>query len=154
MQVATICYCLDEEKILLGMKKIRFGAGKWNGFGGKVGTGEGIAEAARREVVEECGLTIAPEHIQQVALISFYFGETPMFECHIFFANQWEGETHESDEMVPKWFPRNMLPYKDMWVSDLFWFPAVLSGVTLEAVCHFDAEGKAVEDFVIKRRDF
>lgn len=34
--------------VLLGMKKRGFGAGKWNGFGGKVQPGETIEEAARR----------------------------------------------------------------------------------------------------------
>lgn len=34
--------------VLLGMKKRGFGAGKWNGFGGKVQPGETIEEAARQ----------------------------------------------------------------------------------------------------------
>ncbi len=38
----------DRDRVLLGMKKRGFGAGKWNGFGGKVDPGETIVEAAAR----------------------------------------------------------------------------------------------------------
>ncbi|CAN0505072.1 unnamed protein product, partial [Ectocarpus sp. 12 AP-2014] len=36
----------DSKEILLGMKKRGFGEGKWNGFGGKVESGESVEEAA------------------------------------------------------------------------------------------------------------
>ena len=37
----------------LGEKKVGFGAGKYNGFGGKVKKGEAIEVAATREIREE-----------------------------------------------------------------------------------------------------
>ena len=42
------------------MKKRSFGAGKWNGFGGKVKEGEEIHEAAKRETKEEAGISLSP----------------------------------------------------------------------------------------------
>ncbi|CAN0261386.1 unnamed protein product, partial [Ectocarpus fasciculatus] len=47
----------DAKEILLGMKKRGFGEGKWNGFGGKVESGESVDEAAKRELMEEAGVT-------------------------------------------------------------------------------------------------
>lgn len=44
----TLAFVLDAGKILLGMKKRGFGAGRWNGFGGKVHPGESIEAAAKR----------------------------------------------------------------------------------------------------------
>lgn len=38
----------QNSRILLGLKKKGFGEGKWNGFGGKVETGESIETAAIR----------------------------------------------------------------------------------------------------------
>lgn len=35
--------------VLLGWKKRGFGAGKWNGFGGKIEEGETILECAKRQ---------------------------------------------------------------------------------------------------------
>ena len=49
----TLVAVLKENNILLGMKKRGFGEGRWNGFGGKVETGETIEEGAKRELKEE-----------------------------------------------------------------------------------------------------
>ena len=38
------------QKMLLGMKKVRFGRGKYNGFGGKADAGESMRAAAVREL--------------------------------------------------------------------------------------------------------
>lgn len=154
MKAATIVYCVRGDEVLLGMKKVRFGAGKWNGFGGKVEAGESIEQGARREVKEKAGLSIAEGALIQVATVSFLFAEKPVFECHAFLAKEWQGELRESDEMLPRWFPISELPYKDMWASDLYWLPAVLLGHTLTGVCHFNDEGTVVETFEIRRTAF
>ncbi len=57
-KLLTLCIIYQYPKVLLGMKKRGFGAGRFNGFGGKVENGESIEEAAKREVVEEVGLNV------------------------------------------------------------------------------------------------
>ena len=47
-KVLTLVFIRRQGEILLGYKKRGFGAGKWNGFGGKVEAGETIEEAAER----------------------------------------------------------------------------------------------------------
>lgn len=47
-KLLTLVLVVQPGKVLLGMKKRGFGAGKWNGFGGKVEPGESIEEAAKR----------------------------------------------------------------------------------------------------------
>jgi 8-oxo-dGTP pyrophosphatase MutT (NUDIX family) len=116
--------------------------------------GETIEFAAAREVEEEAGLKITNGGLKKGAVILFYFGENPVFECHVFLAHEWEGESQESDEMRPQWFPVNGLPYKQMWPSDLYWLPAVVQGYKLSAICHFDVDGKVVEKFEMTRTDF
>jgi 8-oxo-dGTP pyrophosphatase MutT (NUDIX family) len=54
----TLLLLRSNGRILLGRKKRGFGAGKANGFGGKVEVGETIKEAAVREMHEESGVTI------------------------------------------------------------------------------------------------
>jgi 8-oxo-dGTP diphosphatase / 2-hydroxy-dATP diphosphatase len=48
----TLVFCRREvnnhREILLGMKKRGFGAGKWNGFGGKLEENESNEDAAKR----------------------------------------------------------------------------------------------------------
>ena len=50
-KVLTLAFIRDGERLLLGMKKRGFGAGKWNGFGGKVDPGETILQGAVRYIV-------------------------------------------------------------------------------------------------------
>ena len=47
-KLLTLVLVVQPGRVLLGMKKRGFGAGKWNGFGGKVEHGETIEQAARR----------------------------------------------------------------------------------------------------------
>ena len=47
-KLLTLVLVCNADKVLLGMKKRGFGEGRWNGFGGKVETGETIPEAAVR----------------------------------------------------------------------------------------------------------
>ena len=62
-KILTLVFLREDGRVLLGMKKRGFGAGKWNGFGGKVETGETITEAAVREVKEECGYIVNIEDL-------------------------------------------------------------------------------------------
>lgn len=154
MKVATILYCLSDGQVLLGMKKKGFGEGKWNGFGGKVGPDESIEDAARREMLEESGVLVAPDALRKVAHLTFHFGDTPMFDGHVYTAEAWAGEPIETDEMRPEWFPLEALPWDDMWPSDAFWLPQVLAGETLRGTCRFDEAGETVERFEVEKVSF
>ncbi len=57
-KVLTLCLIVSEGRVNLGLKKRGFGAGRFNGYGGKVESGETIQEAAIREVREECGVEV------------------------------------------------------------------------------------------------
>ncbi|MEK7067954.1 MAG: 8-oxo-dGTP diphosphatase [Patescibacteria group bacterium] len=126
--VLTLCIICRQSQILLGMKKVRWGAGRWNGFGGGVKGRELIEMAARREVLEECGLEI--NQMQKVGLIGFEFANDPMsfLEVHIFLSDDFTGEPQETDEMRPKWFDIKDIPYDEMWTVDKFWLPQILEG--------------------------
>jgi len=115
-----------EGKVLLGLKKRGFGAGKWNGFGGKVENGETIEASLRREFQEECGLqAIATE---KIGILEFeYKGANKNIEMHIFKIKSFEGEMHESEEMQPQWFLTDQIPLEKMWLDDKIWIPHFLA---------------------------
>ncbi|HWP61586.1 MAG TPA: NUDIX domain-containing protein, partial [Candidatus Paceibacterota bacterium] len=136
-------------EVLLGLKKVRFGAGKWNGFGGKVEKDESLAAAAARELREEASLETQPHLLQKIADISFYFAEKPIFQCHTFIARDWQGEPQESDEMRPQWWPLDALPWDLMWPSDFHWLPGALGGSPTHGTVWFDEAGKTVKRFEI-----
>lgn len=124
-KIFTLCIIHKDSHVLLGLKKRGFGAGRWNGFGGHVEAGESIEEAARREVFEEAG--IAVKSLEKVGVLEFAFDKKPeSFEVHLFRANDFEGEPVEGEEMKPRWFHINKLPFDKMWPDDRYWYPLFL----------------------------
>ena len=124
----TLCLLLRDDSLLLGMKKCGFGAGRYNGFGGKVEHNEDIETCARREVKEEAGIKV--HSLGKVAELSFHFSHKPELDCHVhvFMTSDWNGEPVESEEMKPAWFSNKELPFTQMWPDDIYWLPHVLAG--------------------------
>lgn len=123
----TLCIIHQHPNVLLGMKKRGFGAGRWNGFGGKVSHGETIEDAARREMQEEAGIEL--KNLDKVGVIEFEFqGNPEILEVHIFRSDDFLGEPMESEEMKPQWFHVDEIPFKDMWPDDIHWMPLFLGG--------------------------
>lgn len=131
-------------RLLLGMKKRGFGAGRWNGFGGHVEEGETVEETARREVKEEAGIEI--DHIEKRGIIEFAWkGKEEILEVHIFYGSDFVGEPTESEEMKPQWFPLDQIPYDEMWSDDRYWLPLFLEGKKFEASFLFDGKDKVIK---------
>lgn len=130
----TIAFVLKEGKVLLGMKKRGFGEGKWNGSGGKAQEGEKTETVMKREMKEEFNIT--PTKFEKVAEITFVEPSIPgegTWMAHVFLISKWTGEITESEEMKPRWFSLNQVPYPKMWASDALWLPRILKGEKIKA---------------------
>jgi 8-oxo-dGTP diphosphatase/2-hydroxy-dATP diphosphatase len=147
-KLLTLCIPIRGDEILLGMKKRGFGAGKWNGFGGKVEPGETLEAAAKRETVEDCGIVI--QTMQEVGWHEFVFLDKPdeTLEVHVYRVESFLNEPEESEEMRPKWFPINAIPFEDMWPDDRYWFPWFLKRQKFHGKFHFDHDGKLVQQHI------
>ncbi len=150
MKIATLCFLLRDDEICLALKKVRFGAGKYNGFGGKVGDKEGfkdetIKEALIREGQEEFNITI--KDFEKMGEVSFLFPDHPDWDqiVHVFVCTKWLNEPKESEEMRPKWFKLTQIPYDKMWDDDKYWLPKVLEGNFTKAEFAFDNAGKVIK---------
>jgi 8-oxo-dGTP diphosphatase/2-hydroxy-dATP diphosphatase len=143
-QVMTLCIVSANSQYLLGMKKRGFGAGRWNGFGGKVKKDETIEQAASRELLEECGLTA--KFLEPKACMHFKFvGKEEEIEVHLFAVSDFDGEVVETEEMKSQWFYQNEIPFDKMWPDDRFWFPYLLDGKKFEAEFYFKDENHLLD---------
>ena len=78
MKPTTLCFPVDPAgRLLLGCKKRGFGAGKWNGFGGKLEGKETFRSCAVREVREEAGIRINPDDLDLIGFLDFHFSKKP-----------------------------------------------------------------------------
>lgn len=131
-------------KILLGIKKRGFGAGRWNGFGGKVELGETIENAAKREIWEEAGIKVTD--VESMGKINFEFiNEPDLLEVNIFKAINFEGEPAESEEMKPQWFHVDEIPFDQMWPDDRHWLPLFLAGKKFQGKFIFEGHDRIIE---------
>lgn len=149
-KIFTICFVLDPPKILLGWKKLRFGIGRPNGFGGKVRPQEDIKSAARRELKSESGLVA--EKLKKVGFLKFIFKEKPLlFDCHIFVCYKYKGRIKETPEMRPEWFYIKCIPYPYMWQGDRLWLPYVIQNKKFRGWILYDTpEANNVLDYKLE----
>lgn len=132
MKTVTLLFLRRDDEVLLAMKKRGFGQGKWNGVGGKVEPSESIDAATARECLEEINVT--PTAPRLVGRLHFHELADPDFyhDCHIFVANDWKGDPAETEEMRPRWFHIDGVPYTQMWPDDAVWLPHLLLGKSFE----------------------
>jgi 8-oxo-dGTP diphosphatase len=139
------CLCLIRRhadggpEVLLGLKKSGFGAGKWVGLGGHIEPGEKPVTAAVREVAEESGLVVAADALLHMASIEFRFPVRPSWDqtADVFVTSVYQGEATESDEVAPRWFTEDALPFPLMWDDAKYWLPRVLTGEHVDVRIEF-----------------
>jgi len=147
----TLLFLVKDGQILLAMKKRGFGAGRWNGVGGKIEAGETLEQALVRECQEEIGVT--PKNWRAVAELDFVQDSTSEpwhMYVHAYISEDWEDEPTESEEMRPQWYAFDDIPYDDMWDDDKFWLPRVLAGETLKGEFVFDENDKLQSNRITK----
>ena len=146
MSVRTLCFLLNQDKVLLGKKKKGLGKGNYVGIGGKMeDKDKTVLDAIIRDVEEEVNVT--PNNLREVAVITFLFPEKPEWEMivHAYTSDSWQGVPRETDEIMPVWFKKEEIPYAEMWDDAKYWLPKVLKGEKLRAIFTYDTNIKVKE---------
>jgi 8-oxo-dGTP pyrophosphatase MutT (NUDIX family) len=138
-KIETVSIIHQNQRILLGMKKDRFGKGRYNGFGGGIEKGERVLESALRETKEEAGIIMLDPAIR--GEISFQFlTDEPEHYVYFIRTTQFEGTPKETEEMKPEWFGIENIPYDEMWPADRYWLPILLEGMCFRGKVFFNDE--------------
>ena len=121
---ATLLFIVKGGRILLIRKKRGLGAGKVNGPGGKIDPGETPEECAVRETMEELG--VRGTGVSEVGRLYFQFVDGLRLFCHVYRAEDCEGEPYETDEAAPLWTNVDAIPFEEMWADDVHWMHHLL----------------------------
>lgn len=150
----TLCLLKRNDEILLAMKKRGFGEGKYNGVGGKLEKDETPETAMIREVKEEIGVVVTKfEKVGFVEFDEYYKGEKQNLIFHLYFAYEWLGEIVETEEMRPKWFKVEDIPYDKMFPDDTYWLPLVLKGKKIKGYFKFDKDWNLLEKEITELKE-
>lgn len=141
--------------VLLGRKKYGFGKSKWNGFGGKIQEGESIIDCALRELYEESGLRAQAEDLVEVGRLDFIFPADPELDhpANIYFVEKYEGTPCETEEMQPRWFAPDALPFDEMWPADAIWLPVLMKGKCLQGKVIFASDNEGYDGYELEETD-
>ena len=154
MRETTLCLLAEgtpPRRILLGMKKEGFGAGKITGFGGKIEPGETPAMAAIRELEEETGIRVTCEELEPVGQLQFLFPSRPGWSqlVHVFLSHRWLGTVREGREMKPVWCAVGEIPFEQMWDDATYWLPRFLGGERIRGSFVFAKDNETVAEVSI-----
>ena len=143
MKKTTLWFIIENDKITLAMKKRWFGAGWYNGVGGKVEEWETIQQAMIREAKEEINIDILD--LEYIWVLNFYFDEKEDWNqsVYVYFIKKYNWEIQESEEMKPYWFSLKEIPYDKMWEDDKIWLKWVLEwDRNIKYNFYFNKDGK------------
>lgn len=135
---ASLCFVIQDGRILLIEKKRGLGAGKVNGPGGRLEPGETAADCAKRETEEEVGVT--PTGLAKAGELHFQFVDGYSLHCAVFTAGGHTGALKETDEANPFWHPVESIPFDRMWTDDRHWIPWMLERRPFKGFFTFDGD--------------
>lgn len=112
-------------------------------MGGKPEPGESPLDTAVRETREEAGvIAVDPYHAANIRFRSEFVPALSDLYAYVFVTDTFKGKLTETNEMAPRWFRLDEIPYDKMWDDDRYWLPKVLAGKFVCAEFHFDKKDK------------
>jgi len=115
----TLCYLERNGKYLMlhrVKKKNDLNQDKWIGVGGKFEEGESPEDCARREILEETGLTV--RELGYRGIVTFVSDRYPSEHMHLFLARGFSGEETVCDEGDLAWIAKEELQALNLWEGD------------------------------------
>lgn len=120
MKQTVLCYLEKDEKYLMIhriKKENDENRDKWIGLGGKIEAGESPYDAARREITEECALSVNKlDYRGIITFVSDIWGTEYM---HLFTSKDFSGEvSYDCDEGELCWVEKKKITSLPIWEGD------------------------------------
>jgi 8-oxo-dGTP diphosphatase len=125
-ETATLCFVRQGARVLMIRKKRGLGAGKINGVGGRLESGETPEIGIVREAREELGIVLL-DPVRRGEL-HFQFLDGYSLFCTVFVATRFDGAPGSTPEADPIWHEVDKLPFDEMWEDDELWLKGALAG--------------------------
>ena len=129
MKQTTLCY-LEQDGCYLMLHRVRKAHDenhdKWIGVGGKFEDRESPEDCARREVLEETGLTLTDW--RYCGLITFVSDRWETEYMHLFHATGFTGALRDCDEGVLEWVPVEQVNALPAWEGDKIFLALMQQG--------------------------
>lgn len=121
----TIIFIFQNGKVLLqkGSYTKKINPGLWNGLGGHIERSEDVLTAARRELIEEAGISCNNLQLNGTVVIDVNKSEGILL--FVFSGNDFTGVITPSEEGTLEWFELDYLPAGEI-VDDV---PALISSI-------------------------
>ena len=146
MKQTTLCYLEQDDCYLMlyrNKKKNDLNEGKWIGVGGHLEAGETPEVCAKREILEETGLT--PDRL---ALRGAVFFDSDRWEDEIMYLYTAEADCRhlpECNEGELKWIPKNEVFRLNLWEGDRIFLNYLLEDTPFFCLeLHYDEEDRLV----------
>ncbi|MHA7190877.1 8-oxo-dGTP diphosphatase [Arthrobacter sp. MDT2-16] len=144
--------CSAPREVLLGLKRTGFGAGRVVALGGKIDGRESALEAVVREVAEESGIALDPSAVREAGRIAWSFPARPAWNmaAFLFTADAGTATPVPSEEIEPRWYPVDAIPWHSMWQDGPHWIPLLLEGRRVDAAIVMDTDNEGVASAVLR----
>lgn len=145
MKEYTLAFFFKDGKIILSKKMRKIGAGKWNGYGGRIEEQQDKITNLLDEVKDECGVILDKEKCKELGVAYFYFDDKSFndLKVYVFRIDEFDGYPKETEEMgEPKEFDLDKIPYEEMMLGDDEFLHFVLENKKFEGEIHFLENGE------------
>lgn len=125
MRVGTVCFIVENNKVLLFLIEYGSNNRKWTGIGGFVKDGEAPEDAVIREISEESSIKVEKSDLQKYAEITY-----ANLVLHVYLASKWNGKLVAKDASIKQitWFETTSLPYDQMFEDNKKWISHIFAG--------------------------
>ena len=68
-----------------------------------------------------------------------------VWEVHVYQTRVFTGSMQETEEMRPRWWQEQEIPYSEMWLDDQHWYPHMLNNQQFTAYFLFQGHDKILK---------